>query len=324
MLNEFEEVLSQKNLEELVFLGYQAGEEPIKLEKRDTDPNLAENRIVTSSKRLSLSRKFTRELADSMLNKAFELGIINEPLNFPIMEYIKPDDIDWQVIDQDFINKHLEKYEGTYLVRQNEQYLTYEQDGKVCLGVEDHVNPSEYKELWEHLSAGKNAILCIKGFELKWMPVPNYHASRQYFWSVHQYKEQVRKWEKLKSSIKKAQEFQTALDQHYKFKDLPFSWSVGVKQVIRDLTHKGLANGESNQTVVHLVLEEDYTKGRLVRVKGDYFCTPKVGKPNWTSSDYEYEIMVQGVKVKTISHEITCKTCLGKITTLLAAQEAQD
>lgn len=316
-----EALLNEKHNDTLRGLGYRNGESKITLKERDLNPSLPENRIVTTSKRLSMSRKFTKELADAMTSKAFELGIISEALEFPIARYDKPEFIEWRHVNQEFSNPYLGENHGVFLVALKDEKAIYTQSEIVNSEIAEAINLNEDKSLLSHLQAGYSAYVYVNNFEVKWLSVPAYHASKKYFWSVHEYREQVKKWEKLKSDIKKAITFQAALDQHYRFKGLPFAWSAGVKQVVRDLRHKGLANGESHRTVVHLVLEDDYEEGRFARVKGDYLCTPKIGKPNWTSSDYEYEITVNGACVKIISHEITCKTCLTKIDNFLAARK---
>lgn len=318
---DIENLLAVKHEDTLHDMGYRNGETELKLEERDLDPSLAENRVVTSSKRLHVGRKFTKELADAMTARALELGVVDRPLEFPIAKYEKPDFIDWNYVNQEFSNPYLSDNHGVFFVSIQDGIAIFSQNNEVNQKMSDAIDLCEDKQLWAHLQAGYCAYIHVSDYEARWLSVPAYYASKKYYWSVHEYKEIVKQWEKLKSSIRKAATFQTALDQHYYFKKLPFAWSAGVKQVMRDLTHKGLANGESHRTVIHLVLDEDFSEGRFERVKGDYLCTPKIGKPNWTSSDYEHEIKVGGSRVKTISHEITCKTCLTKMESLIKAQE---
>lgn len=317
---DIETLLSVNNEEVLQEMGYRLDEKELSIRERDLDPTLPENRVVTSSRKLSSSLKFTKDLADLMTNRALDLGIITEPLAFPVAKYVKPDDIEAKQLNQEFPNPRLDRYHGRYLVSIEAGKPVYTKDGVFHNHIAALIHLDEDKTLWAHLQAGYCAYIYVNKLGVLWISIPHYYLSKKYFWSVHQYKEQVKAWEELKSNISHAQTVQKALKQHYELQQLPFSWSVGIKQVLRDLQSKGLANGVSRQTVVHLVIEEDYQNGRFVRNKGDYLCTPKTGKPNWTSSDYQHVVTVAGKTVIMINHEITCKTCLAKVDTILSTK----
>ena len=319
---DIETLISASHDEVLREMGYRLDEQKLSLEERDIDPSLPENRVVTSSRKLSSSLKFTKELATTMINKAFELGIITQPIAFPVYKYVKPDGIEAKHLNQAFPNPSLDRYHGLYLVSVESGKPVYTKDGVFNNDIAPLVHLDEDKTLWAHLQAGYCAYINVNKLGLKWISVPNYHLSKAYAWSVHQYRKQVKEWENLKSNISHAQTFQAALEQHYRLQQLPFDWSVGIKQVMRDLQDKGLANGVSRQTVVHLVLEEDYQNGRFLRNKGDYLCTPKIGKPNWALSDYKHVVTVAGRTVMLINHEITCKTCLAKIDSILSVKNS--
>lgn len=79
--------------------------------------------------------------------------------------------------------------------------------------------------------------------------------------------------------------------------NIPFNYSLGYKVVLSGLTEGSACNGVKRNTVLHIVLDEDYEEGRLKRHKGDFLCKASSSKM-WNET------------ISNSRGRVTCKQCL--------------
>lgn len=86
---------------------------------------------------------------------------------------------------------------------------------------------------------------------------------------------------------------------------LPVPWVCGIKDVLSGLSERSNGDGRSKATVIHVLLEEALTAGRLVRPSGAFLCSSAGTKQarNWTGQRFEDAADTGSVRV-------TCKKCL--------------
>ncbi len=93
--------------------------------------------------------------------------------------------------------------------------------------------------------------------------------------------------------------------------DIPFRFSLEIKERLSGLSANSSGNGHAANTVTHIYLKEDYTKGKFKRFAGDFLCTPTNGRHggDWSGTlgedAHRYTFDDEGVR-----RIPTCKQCL--------------
>ena len=98
--------------------------------------------------------------------------------------------------------------------------------------------------------------------------------------------------------------------------DIPFKWSVGIKDVLSGLSFNSMGNGRNSATVGHVLVLEDVQIGRLKRQAFTFLCTSKSGSDgkNWSGTRFDESGEILTAQDGTsYLHPITCKSCLKKI-----------
>jgi len=81
---------------------------------------------------------------------------------------------------------------------------------------------------------------------------------------------------------------------------IPFAFSVGIKPVRSGYSASSWGDGGNRATVYHIMLDEAFSNGRLMREKGEYLCSQPEWIPYSTISSYK----------GSFSPVISCKRCL--------------
>lgn len=89
--------------------------------------------------------------------------------------------------------------------------------------------------------------------------------------------------------------------------NIPFKFSMDIKERLSGLSANSSGNGTVKNTVLHVVLKEDYKEGRLQRKAGDFLCSPSVSKSggNWSGT--------LGDGVHEQQNICDCKGCMDKL-----------
>lgn len=88
--------------------------------------------------------------------------------------------------------------------------------------------------------------------------------------------------------------------------DIPFDFSVEVKEVLSGLSENSMGNGLKKNSKHHIFVKEDIEFGRLKRHANSYLCSPSKA---YSGGDWS-GTLGNGRNGK---HIITCKNCLTKI-----------
>lgn len=112
-------------------------------------------------------------------------------------------------------------------------------------------------------------------------------------------RERVRQ-EMLEAQVLEAKTFNEALLPDVK-------WVPAIKDVVSGLTERSDGSGKNKRTVIHVLLKEDVSKGRLHRLAGHFLCSSNAlqNGNNYTDTGREYT-----------SSKVTCKACLKIIASL--------
>lgn len=91
-----------------------------------------------------------------------------------------------------------------------------------------------------------------------------------------------------------------------KHNNLPFEFSIDIKEVLSGLSANSWGDGTKKNTVFHVYLKSDFNSGRLNRKSGDFLCSQTTKGGNWSGSlGQKDNFDVDGVKFTP-----TCKKCL--------------
>lgn len=90
----------------------------------------------------------------------------------------------------------------------------------------------------------------------------------------------------------------------------PFKYDVGEKEVLSGLSENSWGDGRRKNTVIHLLLEEDWTDGRLRRKKGDFLCTSCSGSNGNSWSGQNLQIRHHDGENQQYMPKVSCKQCL--------------
>ena len=95
----------------------------------------------------------------------------------------------------------------------------------------------------------------------------------------------------------------------YEAYDVPFKFHINIKDVLSGLTENSMGNGTKKNTVYHVILDEDFTQGRLKRSSGEFLCSqPKIAS-NWGNGrgDQTWHTDSDGTEYVP---QVNCKACL--------------
>lgn len=284
--------------------------------------------IFHGRKSLSADGNLTRAKAALLNDIGLKMGLIDEPLPFPVVEKEQPKTVNWEKLNNN-PEGHSRLPAGDYAVKWYNDSIVEAgyQSTPNTEGLEravldetstfrSKVAQMQTESLKSHLKAGHHAIIFTKGKTAKWIDVPNYYLSEEWLKANEDFESKIEAFVSLKERIRKAEEFDAALAQHYRLKDIPFEWAIGVKLVSKDMGGRN-ADMERSSTVTHIVVKEHFKEGRLERKPNDFYCTGRLSQKDTLKSDYSYSVAVDGMVVKKIPHLITCKTCNDRINKLL-------
>lgn len=117
---------------------------------------------------------------------------------------------------------------------------------------------------------------------------------------LEQEREKRERKEWLNRLRREAEEFNASLN-------IPVKWVAGIKPVLSGLSEKR-GDGRNERTVVHVLLEEDLTDGRLKRKANSFLCSPsrEYDGKLWTDP-VEWAVDGEGNRYKP---KVTCKKCI--------------
>lgn len=98
--------------------------------------------------------------------------------------------------------------------------------------------------------------------------------------------------------------------------DIPFQFTVEIKERLSGLSFNSFSNGHARNTVYHIFLKEDWIDGRFKRAKASFLCDPVKSRygGDWSGS--------LGNNHPDINPPITCKSCLKKLDKFLKSTES--
>lgn len=105
----------------------------------------------------------------------------------------------------------------------------------------------------------------------------------------------------------------TLAKEFYSKINIPFKFDVGEKEVLSGLSVNSMGDGRRKNTVIHLLVEEDWTQGKFTRKKGDFLCTSKSGSNGNSWSGQNLKIRYVDGENEEYIPKITCKQCLKTI-----------
>jgi hypothetical protein len=241
-----------------------------------------------------------------MNDKAIELGLIQEPKPMPYIKKQRPEATKWKPVRQHFLSPSMRHLNGFFVLEMIDGKVFARPVGndKEAIHLEPYLTIKDTEELFEHLTSGHLAYMTVSGMSPAWMTVPEYNALVQYRVFDREFDAAIESWRDLKADIERTKITLRTAEQHADLENLPFEWYTDVKQVLSGLSERSDGNGMKRNSVEHILLLEDFKKGRLSRKKHDYLCSPKKVS-NWSIRD-RYE-----------KSEVTCKSCLSRAETLI-------
>lgn len=300
--------------------GYRLKEKPLSLEAHC---GYEKSLLVKSTLRGADGGDFTHDDSVALNNKGLSLGIIVEPVPFPELKNKNPN-ITWKTIDG-YDRRDYESYSESYLVGVDEknELIDIKANKKPKNWINQYIDIKRNSELSDHLKSGYCAYILIKDSKAWWLDVPNYFLLPKWVEAVDDYRRAVQKLEYLDRSIKKSEELNRALEQEFRLANLPFKWSVGVREVKTTPNTTIVSLNEAYKTT-HLILNEELeVEDNGLLLDGDFLCLAESQVPRWENEDCRYICQVQGMVVKRVWHEITCKECLQKIDQILHKNTVQ-
>lgn len=96
----------------------------------------------------------------------------------------------------------------------------------------------------------------------------------------------------------------------YRRYELPFKYDVGEKEVLSGLSERSWGDGRRKNTVIHLLVEEDWTQGRMKRKAGDFLCTSLSGSNGNGWSGQNLRLRAHNGENQEYTPAVTCKQCL--------------
>lgn len=268
-------------------------------------------------------KTLTLDTAAALCAEAVELGIISQPLPFPILVKDLPADAYWHDVNQNFISPLMIRMSGTYMVYLSGETIYAKNTSTDKIHTVSHfLNLKETPELLEHVMGRKRAILNIYALTPTWMTEFNHRLLREHNEATKVRDDCLLDWAWIYRQVRDAKdpvviakraedaEARKALAdkktlQEEAVNNLPFKWKAQIKEVLSGLSDNSNGAGWKKNTVIHVQLLEDFKRGRLSRNKGDYLCSPKK-VPNWgDGGDYT---------------EVTCKVCLKRAASLYKTQ----
>ena len=134
-------------------------------------------------------------------------------------------------------------------------------------------------------------------------------------WGIARIKSEVSDFNRLMESKRMADRDQAeqsklaAIERAKAFHDslhFPVKYHVGIKEVLSGLSANSAGNGYKQNTVIHLILEQDFQIGRMKRKAGDFLCTQPKSRygADWSGTKNSPH---SGLPPEP---EVTCRKCL--------------
>lgn len=293
---------SKPTEQEMVSAGFRNNEQPIEL--LDTEPPKNSEFNINQNTRLGF-HIINEDRAKTMNDKAIELGVIQEPKPMPYIKKQRPEAAKWKPIRQNFISPFMRHINGLFVLEMIDGIVfAHPTDNKEAVDLTNYLTIKDTEELHDHLTSGHLAYMSVSGMSPAWITVPEYNALVQYRVFDHEFIAAVDSWRDLKADIKRAEIDLRTTKQHADLENLPFEWYTDIKQVLSGLSEHSNGSGMKRNSVEHIMLNEDFKKGRFSRKKHDYLCSPKKVS-NW------------GIRDRYEKLEVTCKACLSRAETLI-------
>lgn len=100
-----------------------------------------------------------------------------------------------------------------------------------------------------------------------------------------------------------------ASEEFYRSHQIPFAFSIEIKEVLSGLSAGSWGDGQKRNSVYHIYTQEEIKLGRFHRAKGEFLCNPVKSRSgaNWSDSlgRDNHQFDSDGVKQMP-----TCKRCL--------------
>lgn len=111
-------------------------------------------------------------------------------------------------------------------------------------------------------------------------------------------------------AIEQAQQAATELAKAFhKAYNIPFVWKSAIKERVKAIS--AARGGATAATVVHLLVDEDISVGRISRRKGDFLCVPARVSSTWNTSNQAHKGMPLYREGEAAYNEpVTCQKCL--------------
>jgi hypothetical protein len=134
-------------------------------------------------------------------------------------------------------------------------------------------------------------------------------------WGIARIKSEVTEFNRLRDIRRKTEQEHAeqsklaAIERAKAFHDslhFPVKYHVGMKEVLSGLSANSAGNGYKQNTVIHLILDQDFQGGRMKRRAGDFFCTQSKSRSgaDWSGTKNSPH---SGLAPEP---EVTCKKCL--------------
>lgn len=301
-------------------------ETPLELDDATFDDKFIAS-IMVSGKKVPLSK----QSAEQLLNEAQALGVLPEDFDktVPILQKTLGE-LSWGASKRP-VAERSEIYTWAGAVKEGypkevrlatldkDSDCFYEPDTGylVLVNLRDRSQNQRIKVsdlLKTHFEAGLFAVIDISHASLSWYSTPDYLALKNYHGAIlDPYNKECERWLYLSDEVRIMQynlDRKKALLADAKLAKriddnpglLPFAWKTNIKQVISGLTENSNGNGSNKRTVMHIVLDEDFKKGRLKRHKDDYLCSDKKTS-NWSAPN-------SSLTRDSFKEAVTCKACL--------------
>lgn len=140
-------------------------------------------------------------------------------------------------------------------------------------------------------------------------------------WRAENEREQEAKWElqRQQEQERKARRIQ-ASQTFYSGLNIPFRFTIEVKEVLSGLSANSNGDGQKRNTVYHVYLKEAFQQGRLIRKAGDFLCSQSQARSgaNWSDSLGQGTFTLDQDGTQPVP---TCKQCLAALERFKKAAE---
>lgn len=136
-----------------------------------------------------------------------------------------------------------------------------------------------------------------------------YESDHQAWLQAAEREREAKQAEKARQAAERQQQQIDLSKAFYAHYDVPFRFTIEVKEVLSGLSANSNGDGQRRNTVKHLFVQDGFTKGRLKRNAGDYLCSPSQARSggNWSNNLGRGSFALDEEGTQPIP---TCKQCL--------------